>query len=612
MNSIIFVSDLFLEDLIGGAELSTEALIESVPLKFKFKRLRSREVSLSTLENYKNCYWIFTNWSQLDPNLVPSIIANLAYSVIEYDYKLCRYRSYARHLAATGRDCDCVSEPWGTLVGAFYRGARSLWWMSEKQQATYHAAYPFLRDQKQFVLSSVFSEGFWLELAKIRSSAQETSRKGWVVLGSESWIKGTARAIEWCKETSRDYEVVSNLSPSDFLEKLSHSEGLVYLPLGGDTCPRMVIEAKLLGCQLHLNENVEHAVEDWFSTDDSLLTESYLYQARESFWNGIKQDIEWVPTISGYTTTRNCISQEYPWEKTVRSLLGFCDEVVVADGGSSDGTWESLQRLAADEPRLIIDRVEWDWSDERHGLFDGRLKAHARSLCTREFCWQMDSDEELLPDDQGRVKDLAARLPAEVDLVSLPVIDLWGSLTKCRIDVTPWKWRLSRNRPHITHGVPVHMRMHDDKGRMHASPGTDGCDYIDVESGHLIPHVTFYNEQAHRMRLAGLAGDKSSLDDYVKWFKAVIGALPTVRHYSWLDIERKIKTYRDYWQHHWESLYNIRQEDTPELNMFFDKRWSEVTDSEIAELAKRLASETGGHVFHTKIDWSNPTPAFTV
>ena len=83
-------------------------------------------------------------------------------------------------------------------------------------------------------------------------------------------------------------------------------------------------------------------------------------------------------------------------------------------------------------------------------------------------------------------------------------------------------------------------------------------------------------------------------------------------HYSWFDIERKIKTYKNYWQRHWESLYNIRQEDTVENNMFFNKKWSEVTDQDIEDLASRLEEEMGGWIFHKKIDFNNPTPSLNV
>ena len=46
--------------------------------------------------------------------------------------------------------------------------------------------------------------------------------------------------------------------------------------------------------------------------------------------------------------------------------------------------------------------------------------------------------------------------------------------------------------------------------------------------------------------------------------------------------------------------------------MFFDKPWADVDEQEISELAQRLAKETGGHVFHSKIDWNNPMPHLTL
>ena len=83
---------------------------------------------------------------------------------------------------------------------------------------------------------------------------KSSERSGWLVLGSNSWIKGADDAEDWCKENNKDYEVVWGIPHSEVLKKLAKSEGFVYLPKGNDTCPRMVIEAKLLGCKLQLND----------------------------------------------------------------------------------------------------------------------------------------------------------------------------------------------------------------------------------------------------------------------------------------------------------------------------------------------------------------------
>ena len=86
-------------------------------------------------------------------------------------------------------------------------------------------------------------------------------------------------------------------------------------------------------------------------------------------------------------------------------------------------------------------------------------------------------------------------------------------------------------------------------------------------------------------------------------------SLPSVHHYSWFDIKRKINTYKNYWSRHWQSLYNIEQLDTPENNMFFGRSWSDVTDDDIDKMSTRLSLETGGWIFHTLVDFETPTPS---
>ena len=34
----------------------------------------------------------------MDYKLIPTIVANMKYSILEYDYKFCRYRSPEKHL----------------------------------------------------------------------------------------------------------------------------------------------------------------------------------------------------------------------------------------------------------------------------------------------------------------------------------------------------------------------------------------------------------------------------------------------------------------------------------------------------------------------------------
>jgi glycosyltransferase involved in cell wall biosynthesis len=370
----------------------------------------------------------------------------------------------------------------------------------------------------------------------------------------------------------------------------------------------MVIEAKLLGCKLILNDNVQHKNEIWFETDDPFNTEAYLYAARERFWSSIKSTMEWAPMISGYTTTLNATKNEYPWKQCIQSLLALSDEVVVVDGGSTDGTWEDLEAWSTEEEKLRVYKVERDWTHPRFAVFDGLQKAEARKRCIGEFCWQQDADEVVHESDYKKIRSLTRNFPSQVDLVSLPVIEYWGGPEKVRLDVTPWKWRLSRNNPEITHGIPQSLRRYDDSGNLYAAPGTDGCDYIHVDTHESIPHASFYTPEVEHGRQLALDGNEEVLVNYEEWFSKNVEVLPSVHHYSWFDLSRKIKLYRDYWSQHWQSLYDIEQKDTSENNMFFDKPWSEVTNDDIDALSSRLKNELGGWVFHEKVDFSKPTP----
>lgn len=633
---VVFVSDMFVEDYVGGAELTTEALIKASPRRV-FK-LRSRDVTPENIVEGRNKFWIFGNFSEVNPRTLAVAMSVLRYSVVEYDYKYCRFRSPEKHQHSTGMLCDCVGQACGRLVGDFYRRSMGMWWMSERQRDRYLTAFPLLAERPNCVLSSVFEKATLERIADMHARAP-ASRRGWLVLGSNSWIKGADDAEAWCKETGKEYEIVWGLPYHSLLDKLSRAAGFVYLPKGGDTCPRMVIEAKLLGCELHINDDVQHARESWFDTDELQDIQDYLLASPARFWDGIDKMMDYRPTVSGYTTTYNCVKQAYPFRQCIESMLQFCDEVCVVDGGSTDGTIEEIMSMMGDEahpidipgtlpdvlagqvrrgigPRgqkILLKVVKRDWSTKRHPVFDGMQKAEARRMCTKEFCWQMDSDEVVHEEDAGKVVNLCRLMPPDADIMSLPVIEYWGGPDKVRLDIQPWKWRLSRNLPSITHGIPIDLRMDgrmiDEPGALPwAKEGTDGCDMIHATTGERLPHVSFYSPDIENVRRVAMAGSEQARRQYESWFNDVVSTIPGVFHYSWYDLERKIRLYRDYWQNHWNALWDKSTDDTAENNMMFGVPWSEVTDAMISERAALMRETLGGWIWHSRWDGRTRTP----
>ena len=604
---VVFVADLFVENYVGGAELTTQALIDASD-DVIVQKLHAQNVTLELLEAGMDKHWIFGNFSTLNPQLIPSIIGNISYSNLEYDYKFCQHRSIEKHLSERDEVCDCHNELHGKMVSSFFHGAKTIWWMSEEQERRYLSRFPFLEENDRVVLSSVFDESYFAVVKALNDKYKEVDRKGWIVLGAESWIKGASDAIAYCEENNLEYEVLWKRPYGEVLERLATAEGLVYLPRGGDTCPRMVIEAKMLGCELVLNQDVQHADEEWFKASPIDMV-SYLYAARNRFWVSIKSVMGWTATISGYTTVRNANDMGYPWKACVESMLGFCDEVIVVDGGSNDNTWKQLQEWSKKEQRIKGHQISVNPDDPSFAYeSDGKLKAKARDLCKMQYCWQMDADEILHEDDYEQVRQIIRNFPKMVDIVALPIIEYWGSKEKVRVDINPWKWRLSRNLPHITQGIPAELRKFDDDGNEYAGWGTDTCDYIHKESRERLPIASFYTEEVNKFRAAALEGDKKALEMYEGWYNSVVEQLPTVHHYSWFDISAKIKQYRKHWAKFWKSQYRLDIEDTAKNNVMFNKAWSDVTDNDINIFASRLATEMGGWIFHEPVNFSAPTP----
>jgi hypothetical protein len=156
--------------------------------------------------------------------------------------------------------------------------------MSHGQKNKYYDVFPFLKESNNKVLSSVFSDE---TLDKLQSLDTSNKEDKWIILNSPSWIKGVEDAIKYAEKNELNYELVWGLSYDELLNKLANSKGMIFFPRAGDTCPRMTIEARLLNCDMKLNDNVQHRHEEWFSNKELAL--QYLKGRTSVFWQNIEK-----------------------------------------------------------------------------------------------------------------------------------------------------------------------------------------------------------------------------------------------------------------------------------------------------------------------------------
>lgn len=66
----------------------------------------------------------------------------------------------------------------------------------------------------------------------------------------------------------------------------------------------------------------------------------------------------------------------------------------------------------------------------------------------------------------------------------------------------------------------------------------------------------------------------------------VFSKLPSVWHYSWADLPRKVRNFRDFWSRQWSVLYQTAiQERFPNV----------ITEEDVLEKARELRQQGGEH-----------------
>jgi len=284
MNKIIFISDMFAERYAGGAELTTEALIRSS--QHEIEKIQSADLQKAHITANPDTFWVFGNFGNMPPELRHHFIKNEKYAVLEYDYKFCKFRNPSLHEAAGESGCECEKSFSGKLNSLFLHKAKATFWMSEVQKNTHAAKFPFLEKSNNIVLSSIFGDDV---LDKIATMDTSNKNEKWIILNSPSLIKNVKGTIRFAEEHNLEYELVWRLEYDELLKKLASSRGLLFLPTGEDTCPRLVIEAKLLDCEIIMNDKIQHKDEEWFQEKETMI--EYLRERPTVFWEEIKKHV---------------------------------------------------------------------------------------------------------------------------------------------------------------------------------------------------------------------------------------------------------------------------------------------------------------------------------
>lgn len=291
----VWVEDFFAEEILGGAELTSDAIIRGCNPQ-RIKHIHSQSLTETLVKTNQHKTWIFGNQTQVPFHILDLFMTlKIKYYFFEYDFKPCIYRSIKKHEIHSGKPCDCHLKEYGMFMAQWMAGAQKIFWCSNGQKDQFYRTYPELldwRDPSRDVIQwSTFYPESILKMRELREARQRGEvevQDRWIVLDSDSWIKGTEASVKYCGENNMNVQLVKGVSNDEFLKLLSSSKGMVFLPLDIDVGSRTKIESLLVGTESITNNNVLPSFEPLILAGKIDDIESWLLDGPMRFWRNIE------------------------------------------------------------------------------------------------------------------------------------------------------------------------------------------------------------------------------------------------------------------------------------------------------------------------------------
>ena len=125
--------------------------------------------------------------------------------------------------------------------------------------------------------------------------------------------------------------------------------------------------------------------------------------------------------ISGFLITKNVLEQGYPFVEAIASALPACDEFLVSDGFSTDGTFEILEKISKINPKIKLHRYRWLDKKDMTVLADATNEV--RGKCQYEYIFSIQANEIIHPETAEFLKALPTIHP-RVNTFSCPFTQL--------------------------------------------------------------------------------------------------------------------------------------------------------------------------------------------
>ena len=243
---IIYISDFFLEEFNGGAELS-----DNVVINF----LENKRVDIKTVKSqnfdptiHKADTFIISNFVGLSEEN-KHYLYNKNYIIIERDQKYVRNRNTVDYPCFIAQKSEVVNKD-------FYKNAKKVFCLTSKQMEIMNAHLEI--NNIESLGCTQFSEG---QLGYLSSWIGQDKIDRYAIIPG----KRQDKAIALCEREGFEYDILYKSSWELLIDRLCKYKGIVFFSHAFESCCRLLIESKILELKIITDNRNGCTYEDWFS-----------------------------------------------------------------------------------------------------------------------------------------------------------------------------------------------------------------------------------------------------------------------------------------------------------------------------------------------------------
>lgn len=95
--------------------------------------------------------------------------------------------------------------------------------------------------------------------------------------------------------------------------------------------------------------------------------------------------------ISGFIIVKDVLKPGYPFAEAIASALPICDEFLISEGYSTDGTYDVIKRISELNPKVKVFRQEWP--KEKSLTVLGDVTNWIREKCSGDYLFSIQANE---------------------------------------------------------------------------------------------------------------------------------------------------------------------------------------------------------------------------